>query len=144
MNEKSNKYAMKALKDKRASIASDIIQLERQLRARKDALVHVDATIRLLDPSVDVGAIRNKRHVKHVKLFRQGELGRTIVDTLRRAEVPITIHDLVTGVMDAGGHEEGARRTMMQRVRGNLTYLKKVGKVVRVGVNHGAKWMLAA
>jgi hypothetical protein len=60
-----------------------IVHLERQLRHRKDTLGHVDATLRLLDPSIDAKAIPNKRYPKRVKLFRQGELGRLILGALR-------------------------------------------------------------
>ena len=142
MNEKSNRYAMKALKNKRASIASEIVQAQRHMRHLQDALGHVDATIRLLDPSVDTGSIPNKRIVRRVRLFRQGELGRSIIDALRRADQPCTIHEIVTAILIAGGHEETARGTIRQRIGANLTYLRKTGKVVRVGSNHGARWRL--
>jgi hypothetical protein len=69
---KSRQYALKALKDQRAAIASEIAQLKRQWEIRRAQLVHVDATIHLLDPSVDIDAIPLKRTMKHVRLFRQG------------------------------------------------------------------------
>jgi hypothetical protein len=54
MSERSrgDRYALSALKDKRATLASEIIHLERQLRHRREMLVHVDATLRLLDESI--------------------------------------------------------------------------------------------
>jgi hypothetical protein len=42
-------------------LASELVQLEAKLRHRKEAFGHVDATLRLLDPSVDIDAIPNKR-----------------------------------------------------------------------------------
>lgn len=144
MNDRSNKYAMKALKDKRASLASEIIQSKRHLRHLQEALGHVDATIKVLDPSVDVGRIPNKRVVKRVRLFRSGELGRAIVDALRRADRPCSVHEIVTAILEAGGHDETARGTILQRVRANMRYLRKVGKVQMVGAGHEARWKLAA
>lgn len=140
MNENSNKYAMAALKKKRASISSEIIQLERQLRFRRDSLTHLDATIRLLDPDADPTTIPNAP--RRVHLFKQGELGRAIVDTMRRAEKPLPVQEIVSGVMEICGQEEPARRTMLQRVRANLRYLRKVGKVEMVGARYGARWQL--
>ena len=61
MNDKGNRYALAALRDKRAVLAAEIVQLERQVRHRKESLGHVDATLRLLDPSIDTDAIPNKR-----------------------------------------------------------------------------------
>lgn len=37
MNEKGSRYALAALEDKRASLASEIVQLERKLRHRREA-----------------------------------------------------------------------------------------------------------
>jgi hypothetical protein len=84
--EKGSRYALSALKRKRASLAAEIVQLERQVQSRKDSLGHVDACLRLLDPSFPVEAIPNKRIVKHVTLFRQGELGRLILGALLKAD----------------------------------------------------------
>ena len=47
---------------------------------------HVDATLRLLDPSIDIDQIPNKRLTRRIKLFRQGELGRLIVGVLRESD----------------------------------------------------------
>lgn len=136
-------YALSALKRKRASIASEIVQCERQLRHLKEALGHVDYTLKLLDPETDPEAIPNKRPVKRVKLFRQGELGRMILGALRNAESELSTAEIVTAILAAGGHGEAARRTMAPRVRGNLAYLERRGMVNKRGGGRGARWALA-
>ncbi|NJO33384.1 MAG: hypothetical protein HC869_09805 [Rhodospirillales bacterium] len=70
---RGDRYALSALRNKRASLASDIVQLERKLRHCREALVHVDATLKLLDPELEPEAIPTKRPVKRIKLFRQGD-----------------------------------------------------------------------
>lgn len=143
MNDKGNRYALSALRNKRATIASEIVQLERQLRHRRESLGHVDATLRLLDPSIEPGAIPNKRPVKNITLFRQGELGRLILDALRTAEgKPLSTAAIVTAVLAAGGHGESARPSVAPRVRGNLAYLERRKKVRKTGSADGAKWIL--
>ena len=52
MRHDGNHYALAALKRKRALIAAEIVQLERQLRHRWESLVHVDTSLRLLDPAI--------------------------------------------------------------------------------------------
>ena len=52
---RGDSYALAALKNRRASIASEIVQLERQLRHCQETLVHVDATLKLLDPDSEPG-----------------------------------------------------------------------------------------
>jgi hypothetical protein len=142
MNDKGNRYALAALRNKRAELASEIVQLKRQLRHREELLGHVDATLRLLDPSVDLDAIPNKRIVRRVKLFRQGELGRLILGALRDAGAPLSTLAITRHVLNAGGHSDKAKPTVMPRVRGNLAYLLRMGKVVKTGSGKGVRWAL--
>ena len=142
MEDKGNRYALKALRDKRASIASDIMQTERKLRHLRDSLVHVDATLKLLDPEADPEAIPVKRPTTRVKLFRQGELARLVRDALREANgEPIPADQIITYLMRAGEHDESARKALAGRVRGTLAYLIRAGKVAKVGDRSTAKWV---
>ena len=63
-------------------LAAQIVHLKRQLGHRKEMLLHVDATLRLLDHEIKVDSIRPER--APIKLFRQGGLGRLIIDAIRR------------------------------------------------------------
>jgi hypothetical protein len=65
-------------------------------------LGHVDATLRLLNSSVDIEAIPNKRIIRRIKLFRQGELGRLILGALRDAEAPLSTQAITTHILAAG------------------------------------------
>lgn len=77
--------------------------------APQGSVGHVDATLRLLDPSVDIDAIPTKRPRKRIKLFRQGELGRMILKALREAETPISTQDITSAILAAGGHGPSAQ-----------------------------------
>lgn len=130
---RGNRYALSVLKNRRATLAAEIVQLEQQIRHRKELLVHVDATLQLLDPSSSIDANPAKRLRKRIKLFRQGELGRMILDALRRAERPLTTAEIATAILEAGGHGESARPTVTPRVPGNLSYLMRRGAVYKIG-----------
>ena len=140
--ENGNRYALTALKDKRATLAGEIAALKKRLKWAEDALGHVDACLRLMDPDADPSALPAKRPYQRVKLFRQGELGRMILDALRRAGRPQSTHAIVSALLEAGGHGEAARPTMTPRVRGNLTYLEKAAKVVKAGRGKSVTWHL--
>jgi hypothetical protein len=145
MNDQSSRgdrYALSALRKRRALLAAEIIQLERQVRARKDSLVHVDATLKLLDPDYDSDTIRPKRIPQRIQLFRQGELGRLILGALRDGGGVLTTQEIVAAVLRAGGHGEGARKAMGQRVRANLAYLERRRKIGKSGGGPGARWSL--
>lgn len=143
MSEKGNRYALAALKERRGLLAAEIVGLERQVKARKESLAHVDATLKLLDPSIDVSAIAKRRVVKRIRLFRQGELGRLILGALRDADRPLGTHEIVDRVVAAGGHKKGARKAMTARVRGNLAYLERRIRIARSGVGRATTWRLA-
>jgi hypothetical protein len=96
-----------------------------------------------LDPSIDTDAIPNKRLSKRIKLFRQGELGRMILDALRDANgQPLSTAAIVTAIIRAGGHGEIARPAVMPRVRGNLSYLERRGTVSKTGNGTNTRWNL--
>jgi hypothetical protein len=142
MNETGNRYALAALKNKRAVLASEIIQLERQLRHRRDMLVHVDATLRIFDPSVDVAAIPNKRPPKRVMLFRAGELTRAVFNALRSKAEPMAAGEIVQAIMDVQGLGSDARPALFAKVRSTLAYQKRQGKVAKTGEHKAARWRL--
>lgn len=143
MDGKGNRYALSALTRRRGELASEIVELERKLRHRKELLVHVDATLRLLDPSIEVEAVPNRRP-RRVKLFGQGQLGRLIRDALRVANGrPLSTAEIVEHVIAAGGHGPEARKAVGPRVRGNLAYLVRQGAVRKVVNQRAAAWCLA-
>lgn len=137
-------YALSELKHKRASLAAEIKDLKRQLKQRSDWLIHVDATLRLLDPNINVDSIPPKRPPQRIKLFRQGELGRLIVDAIRRAGGRANAKDVVTALLAIGGHGEDVRPTLAPRVRGNLAYLVETGKLMRDESGDLVVWRLSA
>jgi len=143
MNENGNKYALAALKDKRAGFAGEIIDFKKKVKWREDQIRHIDATIEVFEPGFDVDSIPNRRPRKRVKLFKQGELGRMILDALRRAGEPITTKEIVTAVMEEMGHGESSRSALAQRVRGNLAYHERsTGNIVKVGEGRETQWRL--
>ena len=101
-------------------------------------------TLLLLDPKANPEAIPNKRHVKRIKLFRQGELGRMILAALRGAPGELATAEIVTAILTAGGHGESARRALAPRVRGNLAYLGRRRLVVKSGNGKGVRWRAAS
>ena len=63
MDDVSNKYALAALKERRAAIAGEITSIESRLRYLRQMVEHVDGTLRLFSPSLDPGAIPEKKPI---------------------------------------------------------------------------------
>lgn len=130
MNEKGNRYALAALKDKRATLAGEIVKFKRQIRAREKALTHLDATLKLLFSNIEPENIKPKKAYARTQLFRHGELGRLILGALRKADgKPMISTDIVTAVLAAIEAPKSARPTISPRVKTNLNYQRQKGLV---------------
>ncbi len=143
MNDLSNKYAMAALKERRASIAGLITDYEQRLGRLRQAIAHVDGTLRLFDDGIEPDAISPKKPYKRVMLFGHGELNRLIFSAMRKAERPLSVPEIADAIIEELGHGPEARKGMCHRVRANLRYLAKDrGLVLKHGDRREAKWSL--
>jgi hypothetical protein len=100
---------MDALRDKRSELAGMIGSLEQQLGRRRADLAHIDATMRLFDPSIE--AIRPAPAPARQAWFRPGECRRFIYDVLRETPGPLTARVIAGRVMAAKGLPADDRRT---------------------------------
>ena len=142
MNEKGNRYAIAALKDRRATLAGEIVKFKQGIRDREEQLSHLDATLRILDPDYRADTIAPKR-LRRVKLFGGGELNRLIADALRRAEgKPLSTPQIADRIIEAKGYGHDAKAALIRRVRANLSYLLRNGRVEKKGERATARWRL--
>jgi hypothetical protein len=143
-NEKGNRYAITALKDRRATLAGEIVRFKEGIRYREEQLAHMDAVLRELDPTYRADTIAPKR-LRRVKLFGGGELNRLILDALRRSNgKPLKPGQIADAIIKVKGYGKEARHALIRRVRANLSYLLRHRKQVhKIGNRLTARWMLA-
>lgn len=141
---KSNQYAVAFLKDRRATLAGEIQQFKQGIRDRQEQLGHLDATLRILDPSYRADTIAPKR-LRQVKLFGQGELNRLILDALRRADgKPLSTPEIADAIIAAKGYGHEAKHALIRLVRANLSYLLRKQRLVqKSGQGRTARWQLS-
>lgn len=143
MNENGNKYALAALKERRASVAGEITATQKRLQWLKESLAHIDGTLILFDPNGDPAAIGEKKAYRRVKLFGQGELNRLIFGALRASIEPLSTAEITAHIVNALGHDESAAKGMHHRVRANLQYLHKDRRTVtKHGEGRGVRWSI--
>ena len=138
-----NTFAIPALKEKRAVLSGEIVSCQKKIARLKKQLVSLDATISIFDPAYKVGSIKPKNARKRAKLFKMGELGRHIMDALRRAEGrPLATADVVEAVAAAIGESKAKAPALAASVRSNLGYLARSRKVEKVGDRMAALWSI--
>jgi hypothetical protein len=143
MKETSNRYAVAALRERRASIDGEIKALEVQLRNLNEALCHLDATLSMFDPDYDPKTVRARRRYERQKLFGKGKLSRMILDTLRRAERPLAYREVIEAIAGEMGYGAKPPAAIVGNVRAGLRYLAKRGTVAREGDRKAARWRIA-
>ena len=140
-----NTFAIPALKEKRAHIAGRVISLKKQIIKHKHELASLDATITLFEPSYKVGSIKAIKPNRRSKLFKMGELGRLIIDALRRANgVSQSTSEVTSAVSAAIGQGKTSEAILFATVRSNLAYLARRGSVIKSRDRAALKWRLSS
>ena len=92
-------HVMAALIRKRAELAGDIENTHAALKRMIAELEHLDSTLRLFDPDVDIPAIRPKAFRPPADWAHRGETTRLILNVLLEAAEPMTTRDIAFQLM---------------------------------------------
>src|SRR5205823_5296155 len=108
--------------------------------------VHIDHALRLLDPTVNVWDIRDKKpRIRNTGYFAHGELSRRIYEALRSAD-SMTAAEIAEDAMKDKGlplDDKRIRATFLSRFLVRLDHLVARGTVERIGSGNGVRWKLA-
>ena len=138
-----NTYAIPALKEKRAQIDGRIVSLKKQIARHQKEMASLDATISLFDATYRIGSIKPKRTHRRVRLLDHGELGRHIIDALRRADnKPLSSFETAIAVSHSIGEGDEGASLLAASVRSNLQYLARRGRVRKIGDRKSTGWLL--
>ncbi|CAH2405799.1 hypothetical protein [Mesorhizobium escarrei] len=103
---------------KRAEVAGKIEHNQLALRRLIAELDHIDATIRIFEPSIDVGKIPSKPVPPRHAAFK-GEVTRIVLSMLREADGPLTSRNIAEELMRQRGlssDDNDLSVTMVKRV----------------------------
>jgi hypothetical protein len=139
-------YAILALRRKRAYLAGEIAQAERQLADKYSALKNLDSTIQLFAPTTNPELIPAIRPTRHGLFFRHGEQMRLCRDALREADGPMSARQVAEYAMRAKGlptDNAPILASIAVHVRVALGLLEARGLVVKIISSPDAWWVLA-
>jgi hypothetical protein len=135
-----------ALIEKRSEVSGIIADLEERTRQSRADLAHVDATLRLFDPEIEVSAIRGKKPSTKSTLFANGEISKRCREAIRRANgEPVAGEDIVKQAMADKGLDVGDKMARLKLNRSFLWALHRMhvsGTIAKVGHGLGARWTL--
>ena len=133
---------------KRAELAGAATALRDQLDARLAELDAVDRTIRVFAPDIDLGDLPTRAAPPAMTGMR-GEFQRFLLNALRKADRPLTTHDLAKMVMVERRMNAADRvlaKLISERTGNALGKMRRAGKVLSHSVANSAvlEWKAAA
>jgi hypothetical protein len=140
-----NGHVIAALLNKRNEIAGEIVHLEKQIAALGDDLVHLEATIRVFQPDIELPAIMPLRIQHRHRHFEGGFLTRMVLDYIREHPGEAVTVD---ALLPAAKGDRQLNKREQQRLRitlyQTLRRVEKRGTIERVGNGQSVRWKLAA
>lgn len=138
---------LQGLLRKRAELCGVVEGLRVQLGAQLDALNHIDATIRVFKPDIDLVDLPERLAPPANAAFR-GEVQRFLLDKLRKADRPMTTFDMTEAVMRSRGLDPADRvlfQLIAKRTGHSLSKLRRQGKATsyRAGKSALLEWKVA-
>ena len=140
-------HVISALVEKRGEISGRITDMEdRMVQIRVD-LAHIDATLQLFEPGINLSEIKNKRPAaRWSDVFANGEISRRIREAvLRSGGEVVSADDIVRQTMTDKGLDpaDGVLRSdLSKRFLGALHRMHVTGAIRKVGHGLGARWGL--
>jgi len=103
----SESHVVSGLVAKRSELAGLIQHHQEALRRIGADLDHLNATIKLFDPTFDLRTIKVTAHRNANPWFKTGEAVRFVLDTLRVAETPLTSRQVCEAILKVRGINAG-------------------------------------
>lgn len=132
---------------KRAELAGELEGLRAQTRSLLSALQHIDATIRVFNPTIDLEDLPEGTVPPPFTGFR-GEIQRFLIDELRKANHPLSTFDLADRLMAKRGLDANDRialNLIRKRTGYALAKLRKAGRVTSKRAHRSAplEWRIS-
>lgn len=122
--DENSSHVLHALVRKRAELAGRIEHNQLELRRLIGELDHIDATIRIFDPAIDIGQIRSKPVPPRHAAFK-GEVTRLVLNMLRESSSPVTSRQIAERLMLERGLDPEDRELSVVMVKRVCACLRK-------------------
>ena len=140
-------HVVTALVTKRAEMAGLIEHHRKEMGRLAVDLAHLDATVKLFSPEIDLRTLRAKEHRKRNRFFRPGECQRMVLDIFREAQ-GTALSSRQIGEALAARHGLESTTVMIEQMQKNaiavVHRLERTGTLIPAGRDgHGATWSVA-
>ena len=124
-----------------ADLGGQILENRKEAKRLADAMMHVEAVIRLFDPDYQTGRIAARRRYKGNGIFKRGAILQNALDVLRKAQEPLTAREITERLLADRGTTLApkAMRSLIASVQTSLQNHDQ-RSVVRIGQGMPGRW----
>jgi uncharacterized protein (UPF0335 family) len=121
------------LVSKRAELVSSLEHYVQEVDRLDAELRHLDATIKLFAPGMDLRSLPPKRFVETNRIFRQGESNRCMLEVLREAGGTLNTQQIAQRIADKKKLDESQVKSVRDTILDTLRRAEKKGVVCQDG-----------
>jgi hypothetical protein len=139
----ATKQAKYTLEQLHAELGGKILDNKKEAKRLAQAMVHVEAVLRMLEPGYNVRSIAVRRR-KPNPWFRRGTVFRAALDALRAAGKPLASREIVVRMLAAKGVTDAKPKAVRDLAGAVLASLRnhKGSSVIAVGEGMPARWKI--
>jgi hypothetical protein len=133
------KQAKLTLLQLHAELAGKVLDNKKEADRLHDAMCHVEAVIKMLDPTHNLRTIAVRRR-KPNQWFKRGQVWRAVLDAMRRTGTPLTVSEITARMLEAKRIKDAPRSAVVNlegSVRAALKF--RDGKTV-IGEGLPVRW----
>lgn len=138
-------HVVSGLVSKRAEMAGMIQHHQQEITRLSSDLAHVDATIKLFAPEMDLRTMRAKAHRERNQFFRPGECQRLVLEIFRDAAgAALSCRRIADQLVIRKGLDAALTEQMQKNALAVAHRLEKAGTLTPAGKDgQGQTWQLA-
>lgn len=121
------------LVSKRSELVSMLEHYAQEVDRLDAELRHLDATIKLFAPEMDLRTLPPKRFVETNRIFRQGESSRVMLEVLREAGGTLNTQEIAQRIAEKKRLDDGKVKAVRDTILDTLRRAEKKGIVRQIG-----------
>jgi hypothetical protein len=136
--------AVHALKRLHAELGGRVKDNRREAQKLAENMKHVEAVLKMLDPTFNVAGIAPRRRNKQASPYKRGEVFRVVLEVLRLSDRPLTSREISEALLHKAGIAEPPLKQIRDMVGAVHTSLRNhQGKTIeRANDGMPARWRL--
>jgi hypothetical protein len=122
----------------RAELLGKIEYAHKQIAKFNSDITHIDATIKLIEPELNIATNKPREYRVRLSPFKNGEIPVMVLDLLRKSDLPLSTTDIAYAIAKAKGLEDGKDyNKAVKPIHAALQRMRRRGMIDAMGRSKG-------